>query len=1242
MGQNPKLVSVNSAGTDTGNDLSGSPSISADGRLVVFESQASNLVSNDTNGIKHDVFVRDLQAGTTSLVSINSAGTASGNGDSGSPVISADGRFVAFVSIASDLVTNDLNGVVRDVFVRDLQAGTTSLVSINRAGTGSGNKQSFAPSLSFDGQVVAFMSYASNLVANDTNGAVRDVFVRDLQADTTSLISIKSAGTGSGNGTSGSDESSPVISPDGQKVLFESQASDLVSQGDTNGFSDVFLRNRTTNATLLVSVNRFNTRTGNGRSYEPVMSDLGRFIAFTSDATDLVTNDHNGASGHDVYVRDTVAGTTRLVSVALTGAASLSGPSNEPTISADGHRIAFTSMALDLVPQANSNTYPKIYVRDIAANKTTFVNGEAATNYAPSHSENPTISRDGRFVVFVNDGGLAGNNANSQKDVFVRDLQAAATVLVSVSNDDGLSGNSASFSPAISADASVIAFVSYSSDIVSQDTNFDTDVFAVSTSAGAPQFSILNNQVDESAGAASLTVKRTFGTEGSISVHYETFDDSALAGQDYTATNGTLVFADGETIKTITIPISGNTLDEDHKTLYVLLADPTNGGLLGGRCFVRLTILDDDPTPSLSIGDPQLIEGNSATANALFKVTLSAASARLVSVNYRTADGTAKTPGDYQSVSGTLNFEPGQTSQNIVVPVVGDMVHEPDETFVLSLSSLANATFAGGKTRGTATINNDDPLPALYSLELSPASVAGGNVFYATINLTAPAPSTGAVIALSDNLPATTLPANVNIPAGARSKTFTFATQGVTASQSGLVKASYAGVTKQAALTVRLVGVRSVTISPELVVGGYQATGVIILERPAPPGGLLVNLQSALGAATVPASVQIPAGSINKKFDVTTKAVTTDQRGTITATANDISRRAILTIKAQANSCASTSFGPAIQTLAGNIHSAFAADEFNGDGKQDLVVVNYNRDEASTISILLGNGAGGFGTPVNHNVGVTPVDVTTADFNRDGKRDVAVVNAGSDNVSILLGNGTGGFKPATHYPVEETPGRIRAADFNLDGKTDLVVFNGYTRSLSVLLGNGAGGFYVTINHPLSEDSDILVVGDFNLDGKPDVVAGYGSILLGNGAGRFEKAGQLEGIYFFNSMAAGDFNNDGQTDLVVAYSNTYWIMLGDGRGNFSAPRYVNGQGFMTDVAVADFNWDGRLDLASSDIHDNKVVLHRGNGDGSFAGLVSYPAGTDWERLVVKDFNGDGKPDIAATYLSHISVKLNTCR
>src|SRR5438876_8258911 len=216
---NPSIPANNGGNSDSSGSV-----ISADGRFVLFLSSASNLSTNDDGGRRFvDVFVRDRTNHTTTLVSVNQTGTGGGNGHSVSPVISADGRYVAFESEATNLVSNDTNGL-SDVFLRDLQSGTTLLLSVNSSGTGVGNGASTSPVMSADGRYVAFVSGAGDLVANDTNGAT-DVFVRDLQNGTTILASVRADGNTSGN----DDSDSPTLTPDGRWLAFRSKATNLVA-----------------------------------------------------------------------------------------------------------------------------------------------------------------------------------------------------------------------------------------------------------------------------------------------------------------------------------------------------------------------------------------------------------------------------------------------------------------------------------------------------------------------------------------------------------------------------------------------------------------------------------------------------------------------------------------------------------------------------------------------------------------------------------------------------------------------------------------------------------------------------------------------------------------------------------------------------------------------------------------------------------------------------------------------------
>ncbi len=340
------IVSRHSAGPYAEGGASDEASISDDGRFVAFESLATNLVSGDTNG-EIDVFVHDLTTGRTTIVSRHSSGPY-GNAGSRNPSISGDGRFVAFESDADNLVSGDTNSV-RDVFVHDRLADTTGRTTIaSRHSSGPyGDGFSSRPSISDDGRYVAFDSLADNLVSGDTN-AKADVFVHDRLASTTgrtSLVSRHSSGP-YGNG----DSRSPSIGGDGRHVAFHSHATNLVS-GDASGAADVFVHDRladTTGRTTIVS-RHSNGPYSNGDSFKPAISGDGRFVAFHSDATNLASGDTNGT--HDVFIHDRlddVDGRTTLVSRHSLGNYG-NNTSVNASISGDGRFVAFASNATNLV-----------------------------------------------------------------------------------------------------------------------------------------------------------------------------------------------------------------------------------------------------------------------------------------------------------------------------------------------------------------------------------------------------------------------------------------------------------------------------------------------------------------------------------------------------------------------------------------------------------------------------------------------------------------------------------------------------------------------------------------------------------------------------------------------------------------------------------------------------------------------------------------------------------------------------
>jgi hypothetical protein len=380
------------------------PAISADGRFVVFHSSAANIVANDTNGVQ-DVFLFDRLMNSVERSSLSSS-EEQGNNRSSFADVSADGRYVAFHSEASNLVADDTNNAW-DVFVRDRLAGTLERVSLTAEGH-QANGGSVFPDLSADGRFVAYYSDANNIVPNDTNNTF-DVFLYDRQTATTQRISVSSAG-GQGNGLS----YFPDISADGRYTVYESDATNLVAN-DTNGVTDSFIYDRITGTTQLISVNSAE-EPGNGRSAYPVIAANNRHVTFVSFATNLSPNDPTPTA--DIYIRDLVAGTTQFISPGLNNQPG-NNNSHYPVISADGRFVAYHSEASNLVPgDTNNLTDVFLYNRVTAEVKRVSLSNDGVQGNGPSSS--PAISGNGRFVVFQSDAGtLVPGDTNGAADVFL-------------------------------------------------------------------------------------------------------------------------------------------------------------------------------------------------------------------------------------------------------------------------------------------------------------------------------------------------------------------------------------------------------------------------------------------------------------------------------------------------------------------------------------------------------------------------------------------------------------------------------------------------------------------------------------------------------------------------------------------------------------------------------------------------------------------------------------------------------
>jgi Tol biopolymer transport system component len=505
------LVNVDPNGVSSGVNLTTMPQMSADGRYVVFEAPDGNLVPNDRNR-DDDVFLRDLASGTNELISARDATlpTLSPNGASAlsTSSLSSNGRYVAFASEANNLVPDDTNGC-RDVFMRDLLAETNVLVSVATNGAVADSVSSDS-AISGDGRYVAFASAATNLVRGDANGA-QDVFVRDLQSGTTVLVSRSYDGVGSGNGAS----YSPMLSSDGRYVLFRSLAWNLVSGWSTLAYENLFLRDlqlgtnyALTHATSSSTPLPISSMTADGRfiafsglASGPATalyvwdSQLARLVytnAVTGISNVAVSADGNRiayATSTTLYEVDRAASITRTIGPVA------SGSHSRLRFSGDGRFLAYVT------PYSGTN---QVYLYDFQAASSSLVSVHYASSWpAYGASDSPDISADGRFVAYRSAAGdLVPFDTNGVPDVFLYDRVKRTTALLSASQLGIAVTENRSLTPVFSADGQTLMFESWGAGIVAQDFNHGSDLFIYSLSYSG-QIPLYSASVIRGTGAGS-------------------------------------------------------------------------------------------------------------------------------------------------------------------------------------------------------------------------------------------------------------------------------------------------------------------------------------------------------------------------------------------------------------------------------------------------------------------------------------------------------------------------------------------------------------------------------------------------------------------------------------------------------------------------------------------------------------------------------------------------------------------
>ncbi|NOQ63187.1 MAG: DUF4214 domain-containing protein [Methyloprofundus sp.] len=404
------LISSSTSAT-TGDWSSLNASISADGRFIAFESSATDIVNNDHNHLK-DIFIRDTLENTTQLISRNSSGTQA-NDISHSPAISADGRYVTYVSKASNLSSDD-QAYSDDIFVYDRITRITSRVSKeNSSAQGKFESGSINPTISADGHYISYESSNTNLVADDNNAA-NDIFVYDRLTAATTRISVDS----SGNQASDSSHF-PSISADGRYITFSSSAFDLVSN-DHNASDDIFVYDQATGQQSLVSINAAGEQADN-HSILPSISADGRYIAFNSTASNLVDNDTNDAS--DVFVYNRKLATQQRVSL-NDAFQQANNDSFGASISANGRYVTFFSSASNLTSD-DHNIDKDIFAYDTQNKQQTLISINSSSEQADDKNDWPTISATGQYIAFTSSASnLIENDLNNSNDIFVHSFLA--------------------------------------------------------------------------------------------------------------------------------------------------------------------------------------------------------------------------------------------------------------------------------------------------------------------------------------------------------------------------------------------------------------------------------------------------------------------------------------------------------------------------------------------------------------------------------------------------------------------------------------------------------------------------------------------------------------------------------------------------------------------------------------------------------------------------------------------------
>ncbi len=668
--------------------------------------------------------------------------------------------------------------------------------------------------------------------------------------------------------------------------------------------------------------------------------------------------------------------------------------------------------------------------------------------------------------------------------------------------------------------------------------------------------------------------------------------------------------------------------------------------------------------PEISITDVTVNEGNAGPTIASFTVSLNHGTlpAAPVTVTFTAANNTATTAdNDYVFTTGVLTFlSGGSLTQSVNVTINGDTRFENDETFFVNLSGAGNATIADNQ--GIGTITNDDPIPTItinditlaegnagttafnFTVTLSAASGLPANFTFATANNTAAAPTDFTALAATAT----------SFAPGETVKTITVLVNGdlsFETTETFFVDLSAVGnatfADNQGVGTITnddappIISIADVS-APEGNCASTAFNFTVSLNAPSSVQAT-VNFSTAAGLALVGSDFAGTSGTLTFAPGETFQLVTVQVVGDDFL---EVDENFFVNLSTPTN--ASIGDTQAIGTIlddndtgSGASDGKLVSADFNLDGRLDIAYPLSNN-----VGIRFGNGNGTFGGETLIAGFGNAFALAAADYNSDGRPDLAVVNNKGNSVSVLLGNGGGGFGAATTHLVGIKPVGIVAGHFNADCTPDLGVINQKSNTLSVLIGAGGGAFGAATNYGVGKSPLSIGKGDFNADGNLDFailnkksslgVAGSDvQILQGNGDGTFLSSVFVNTNTNSTALAVSFLNADGQSDLIVANPklNTTSVLLKT-VSSFSGPTNYNvGTGPIA-LALSDFNGDGKFDLLVANSGSKTISHLAGNGDGTLLAPANFALPDSPIAMVVGDWNGDGFADWLARTKSGI--------